>query len=236
MSETGGGFPPEGGSASPFDEHTSEPQTPTFACPKCGHSLAVGTPICGNCGTILQGGSYVPEPLAARGIRPGVVISFALVVAVGVAGFLGREAIGDAIDSISDTVERSTSGSGAGQDIDIPEIDIPDFDPGDPAGPQTKGARNIGQVVREIRAAGIPCSNMDVQAADDYVASGSCQSNGSHVQINIYFRDSTMEFAREFYSDWAFATAHRDNWWASGETALMRQIATALGAKFKPPS
>ncbi len=229
MSQTGGG-------GSPFDEHTDEPRAETFACPKCGHSLPVGTPICGNCGTILQGGSYVPEPLAARGIKPGAVIVFALAVAIAVAGFLGRERIAEWVDSASDAVEDATSGSGAGVDVDIPDIDIPDIDMGDAVGPRVEGARNIGQLVREIRAAGIPCTNMDVQAADEYVASGSCQSNGQHVQINIYFRQVTMEFAREFYSDWAFATAHRDNWWISGDTRLMRQIAAALDARFRPPS
>lgn len=230
MSQTGGG-------GSPFDEHPDEPAAQTFACPKCGHSLPVGTPICGNCGTILQGGSYVPEPLAAQGIRPGVVIVFALAVAIAVAGFLGRATIADWVDSAGDAVEDATSGGGGGgPDVDIPNIDVPDIDVGKPGGTRVEGARNIGQIVREIRAAGIPCSNMDVQAADHYVASGSCQSNGQHVQINIYFQRTTMEFARDFYSDWAFATAHRDNWWISGDTALMRRIATALDARFRPPS
>lgn len=227
MSEMGGG-------GSPFDEHTTEPKPETFACPKCGHSLAVGTPICGNCGTILQGGPYVPEPVGASGFRPGLVIASVLALAVLVAGFLARDQIRDAFDSVGETFEQ-------GRDIDIPDIDIPDidipeFDPGDPLGPQVPGARNIGQVVREIRAAGIPCAQMDVQSADAYVASGSCQSNGNHVQINIYFRQATMDFARDFYSDWAFATAHRDNWWISGETRLMRSIARGLGARFTPPS
>jgi hypothetical protein len=232
------GFEGEGPGGSPFDEHTDEPKTPTFACPKCGHSLEVGTPICGNCGTILQGGTYVPEPLAARGIRPGRVIASVLSLALLIGGFLARGQIKDALDSATSIVG---DGSGAGVDIDIPDIDIPDidvpdFDIGDGTGPRVEGARNIGQVVREIRGAGIPCSNMDVQSADEYVASGSCQSKGQHVQINIYFRPETMAFAREFYSDWAFATAHRDNWWISGDTALMRSIATGLGARFKPPS
>lgn len=211
---------------------------PTFACPKCGHSVPVGTPICGNCGAILQGGGpHVPEPLAARGIRPGAVITFAVSLALAIAGFLGRGAIGDAFDSLTDAVEDSTNpGIGGGQDIEIPDIDVPDIDTGEVGGPRTKGARNIGQIVREIRAAGIPCANMDVQSADDYVASGSCLSNGQHVQINIYFRQVTMDFARDFYSDWAFATAHRDNWWISGDTELMRRIANALDARFRPPS
>jgi hypothetical protein len=77
---------------------------------------------------------------------------------------------------------------------------------------------------------------MDVQSADGYVATGSCQSSGQHLQINIYFRESTMQFARDFYSDWAFATAHRDNWWISGDTVIVRRIATALGARFRPPA
>lgn len=226
MSELGGGT---GGS--PFDEHTDEPKPETFACPKCGHSLEVGTPICGNCGTILQGGSYVPEPLAARGIRPGAVISVALTIAVAVAGFLGRDAIGDAFDSVGDSASRIDV-----PDIEIPDIDIPDFDPGDPLGPRIPGARNVGAVVREVRAAGIPCTNMDVQAADGYVASGSCQSDGRHVQINVYFRQATFDFAEQFYADFAFASAHRDNWWISGDTALMRRIARATGARFQPPS
>lgn len=218
---------------SPFDEHPDEPKAETFSCPKCGHSLEVGTPICGNCGTILQGGAYVPEPLAARGIRPGAVITFALAVAVVVAGFFGREAIGDAFDSLSDSVEVPRVDV---PDFDVPDIDVPDFDPGDPLGPRVPGAKNIGAVVREIRAAGIPCTQMDVQAVDDYVASGSCQSQGQHVQINIYFRKATMDFAAEFYGDFAFASAHRDNWWISGDTALMRRIARALDARFQPPS
>ena len=223
-----------GGGGSPFDEHPAEAKPETFSCPKCGHSLAVGTPICGNCGTILQGGTYVPEPLGASGFRPGLVISAVIALAVLVGGFLAREQIRDAFDSVADTFEGATDVDIP--DIDIPDIDIPDIDPGDPLGPRVPGARNIGQLVREIRAAGIPCSNMDVQAADGYVASGSCQSNGSHVQINIYFREATMDAARQFYSDWAFATAHKDNWWISGETQLMRSIARGLGARFTPPS
>lgn len=230
MSEMGQG-------GSPFDEHTDEPKPPTFACPKCGHSLEVGTPICGNCGTILQGGSYVPEPLAAKGIRPGAVITFALAIAIAAAAFFGREAIGDAIDSLGDSGGPDINVPDIDvPDFDVPEIDVPDFDPGDALGPRIPGARNIGAVVREIRAAGIPCASMDVQAADDYVASGSCQSNGRHVQINIYFRQATFDFAQQFYADFAFASAHRDNWWISGDTALMRRIARATGARFRPPA
>lgn len=222
-----------GGGGSPFDEHENEPAEQTFACPKCGHNLPVGTPICGNCGTILQGGPYVPEPLGARGFRPGAVIAVAFVVAIAIAAFLARGPIGDAIDSLGDTIDDVSVDV---PDVEIPDIEIPTFDPGDPLGPRVPGARNVGQLVRAIRAAGIPCGQMDLQAADEYVASGSCLSNGRYVQINIYFRQVTFEAAQDFYSDWAFATVHRDNWWMSGETALMRRIARGVGGRFKPPA
>lgn len=218
-----------GGGGSRYDEHPDEPQPQTFSCPKCGHSLTVGTPICGNCGTILQGGSYVPEPLAAHGFRPGPIISIALTAALGIAGFLGRDSIGDFFSRTVDDVSVDAP--------NFPDIDIPDIDPGDPLGPRVPGARNVGQIVREIRAAGIPCTQMDVQSADDYVATGSCQSEGRHVQINIYFRQVTFDAGRDFFiSDWPFATAQRDNWWISGDTAVVRAIARGLDAKFRPPS
>lgn len=233
------------GGKSPFDEHEDEVQTPTFACPKCGHSLAVGTPICGNCGTILQGGTHVPEPLAARGVRPGPVIVFALAVALVIAGFLGREQIKDAVDSIGDTVEGSSSGAEDTTDIGGPGGGgggggRPNRGGGGGGGgegrPQQNGPRNIGVIVRELRAAGIPCSAMKTDSSDEYVVTGSCQSNGSHVQINIYLQPQTVEFAEEFYADFGFASVHRDNWWISGETSLMRAIHQALGGRFQPPS
>ncbi|HEX2296286.1 MAG TPA: zinc ribbon domain-containing protein [Actinomycetota bacterium] len=216
-------------------------EVPTFACPKCGHSVPVGTPICGNCGAILQGGTHVPEPLAASGVRPGVVITAALSVALIVAGFLAREQIKDAIDSVADTFQGETSGAGADRpEVDIPDIDIPDIDIGGGGGgggrPRGQGGTNVGAIVRELRAAGIPCSNMQVQSADAYVATGSCQSNGQHVQINVYYTPETMAFAEDFYSEFAFASAHRDNWWISGETGLVRRIARALDARFQAPS
>ena len=232
MSQAGGG--------GPFDEHEDEAQVPTFSCPKCGHSLPVGTPICGNCGTILQGGSHVPEPLAASGIRPGAVITFALVVAVVVAVFLGREQIKDAIDSVSDAFETEAESG------DPPDVDVPFGGNGGGEGGKAgdggggarppKGARGVPEVVRELRAAGIPCSPAHVDSSDEVVETGNCQSNGQHVQINIYFTPETMEFARDFYADFAFASVHRENWWISGDTALMRRIHAAVGGRFQPPS
>ncbi len=221
-----------------FDQpEESGPQT--FPCPKCGHQLPVGTPICGNCGTILQGGTYVPEPLAAHGIRPGPVIAVALVAALGVAAFLGREQIKDVVDAVTDEFETETIRE------DAPPADVPGGNKGGNKGggdkggagrPDSEGARGVVQVARELRAAGIPCTQVKVDASDAFVESGSCQSNGQHVQINLYFTPETIEFARDFYADFAFASVHRDNWWISGDTALMRRIAAGLGARFRPPS
>ena len=228
------------GGEGPFREEDPMAGTETFSCPKCGHQLAVGTPICGNCGTILQGGPHVPEPLAASGIRPGPIIVLALVVAVVVAVFLGREQIKDAIDSVSDAFETETE-PGDQPDIDIPPIGGNGGDKGDKGGNDDggraqKGARGVPEVVRELRAAGIPCSPAHVDSSDEFVETGNCQSNGQHVQINLYFTPETMEFARNFYADFAFASVHRDNWWISGDTALMRRIHAAVGGRFQPPS
>ena len=222
------------GGGGPYQQ---EPQVQTFACPKCGHSLPVGTPICGNCGTILQGGTYVPEPLAARGVKPGAVITFAVAVALAIAGFVARDSIGDFFDSAAEQVESGTDsadpgtinegggggagggGGGGGRD-----------------GDRIEGPRHVAELVRRMRAAGIPCSPAKVDSSDGFVETGNCQSNGQHVQINLYFRPESFAFAKEFYADWAFASVHQDNWWISGDTALMRRIHAAIGGRFTPPS
>lgn len=230
------------GGGGPFDEPGSESVEPeTFRCPKCGHSVPVGTPICGNCGTILQGsGTHVPEPLAARGIKPGAVITFAVALALVVAGFVARDEIGDLFESASDSFDTGSEsadpetigGGGAGN------IGGGGGGNGNGGGDgnEIKGPRHVSEIVRRIRAAGIPCSPAKVDSSDDYVETGSCQSNGQHVQINLYFRPESFEFAKEFYADWAFATVHQDNWWISGDTALMRRIHAAIGGRFQPPS
>lgn len=216
------------------------PPQETFRCPKCGHSVPVGTPICGNCGTILQGGSYVPEPLAASGIKPGAVIVFAFVLALGVGGFLARDQIADLFESAGDAIGEGTDSAGPtsiGGGGGVPGGGGGGGgNGGGGGGSRPAGARNVGEIVREIRAAGIPCTSQKVDSSDDYVATGSCQSEGQHVQINLYFRPESMAFAEEFYADWAFATVHRDNWWISGNEAVMRRIHKALGGKFTPPS
>lgn len=221
------------GGGSRFDEHENDVQIPTFACPKCGQSLPVGTPICGNCGTILQGGTHVPEPLAARGFKPAAVMVFALVVALGIAGFVAR-------DDIAELFETTTVELDGGADRAIPETSKKKQPGGGGRGGgqsgRIEGPRSTGQIVRRIRAAGIPCASAKVDSSDGYVETGSCQSNGQHVQINLYFRPESFRFAEDFYDDWAFATVHDDNWWISGDTALMHRIHAALGGRFTPPS
>ncbi|MFN2587885.1 MAG: hypothetical protein ABR613_07195 [Actinomycetota bacterium] len=213
---------------------------PTFPCPKCGHQLPAGTPICGNCGTIQGGGGapYVPEPLAASGIRPGVVVSVFLIVAVAVGAFFARGAISDAFEAVGDAFEGATtqttedggtggrngrggagdggSGSNGGKGIAI-------------------AYRHVGQVVRDLRAGGIPCTAARVDGSDDYVETGSCQSNGSHVQINLYFQPASLRLAGEIYEEFAFAWVHDDNWYVSGETSLMARIQKVLGGRLYRP-
>lgn len=229
------------GGGGPIDPGSGSVQPETFACPKCGHSVPVGTPICGNCGTILQGGTHVPEPLAARGIKPGAVVTFAVVLAIVVAGFLARDEIGDLFESASEGFDTATEsadpetigGGGAGN---IGGGNGGGGGGGGGRGNEIEGPRHVADLVRRMRAAGIPCSPAKVDSTDAYVETGSCQSNGQHVQINLYFQPESFEFAKEFYADWAFASVHDENWWISGDTALMRRIHAAIGGRFRPPS
>lgn len=206
-------------------------------CPKCGHELEQGTPICGNCGTIQGGGPHVPQPLAAAGIRPGAVITVGLVLALTAGAFFARGAIADLFRSVDTAVEDATGGAAG-------EQDPPDIGGGGAATPGGKsdkgprvpiGYRHVPQVVADLRAGGIPCTSTQVASADGYVESGSCQSNGSHVQINLYFDPGSMKLARQFYAEFAFASVHADNWWVSGETALMERIQKVLGGKLNRP-
>ena len=214
--------------------------TPMTSCPNCSHQLPVGTPICGNCGTILQGGSAVPAPLAASGIRPGAVIVIVTAIALAGAVFFARGAISDAIDSVTGAVEDA---------VDSNEIGGPGQPPipggGKPGGGKPGGGgnqsalkisyRHVPEVVRDIRAGGIPCSPARVDSSDEYLETGSCQSSGSHVQINLYFTEAGIQFAKDFYDDFAFASVHADNWWVSGDTALMARIQKAIGGKLHRP-
>ena len=219
--------------------------TPKIPCPKCGHELEPGTPICGNCGTIQGGGggTHVPQPLAATGIRPGAVIAAGLVVALAAGVFFARGAISDAFDSVSGAVDEATGG--AAEDGDPQEIGgggAGGPGGGGPGGGGSNGGprvpvgyRHIPQVVSDLRAGGIPCTSTRVDSSDDYVETGSCQSNGSHVQINLYFDPGSLKLARQFYADFAFASVHADNWWVSGETALMARVQKVLGGKLNRP-
>lgn len=201
-----------------------DPQEEKFPCPNCGEALALGTPICGNCGTVLQHGTAVPPPLAASGIRPGSFLPLLLVIAIVVAGFLGRERIEDFFGSVEDAVEDVPAGGGPGQVgvVDGDRIEV--------------AYRNIGALVRDLRAGGVPCTNMTVDHQDEILSSGSCQSNGMHVQITLYYERNGLEFAKDFYAKFAFASVHDANWWVSGDTALMRRVKRALGGRLHVPS
>jgi hypothetical protein len=165
------------------------------------------------------------------------VITVGLVLALTAGAFFARGAISDLFDSVGDAVEDATGGASEGgrpQDIGGGGAVPPGG--GSDKGPRVPiGYRHIPQVVADLRAGGIPCSSTRVDSSDDYVESGSCQSNGSHVQINLYFDPASMKLARQFYADFAFASVHADNWWVSGETTLMARIQKVLGGKLNRP-
>lgn len=231
------------------DSFAKEPPKPTFSCPNCGHQLEVGTPTCGNCGTVLQGGTYVPPPLGASGFNPARVVVIVLALALTVGVVLARDEIADLFESAGDAVEDATrdiTDPGGGGPAPNGEDGDGNGGRGGSAGGRGKdgkgggGAdgeieyRRIPQVVAAIRAGGIPCSGTSVDASNAYVATGSCQSDGNHVQINLYFDPTSIEYAEDFYAEFAFASVHDANWWVSGDEALMRRIHAVLGGRFKP--
>ncbi|MDQ3982570.1 MAG: hypothetical protein M3271_07825, partial [Actinomycetota bacterium] len=195
----------------------------------------------------LQGGTAVPPPLAASGIRPGAVLWALFAIALAVAGFVGRDRIADAFDSARGAVED------AADEFDQDPAEPPGGGGGGGGGNAGGGGgnggggggsgggsgveiayRHVPEVVRDIRAGGIPCTGTTVDSSDEFVETGSCQSNGMHVQINLYFQPAGIEFAKEFYREFVFASVHADNWWVSGDEALMRRIRQALGGRLQP--
>ena len=95
----------------------------------------------------------------------------------------------------------------------------------------TIGYQSVDQVVRAINAGGVPCGQKQVDHADEYVATGSCQSRGTHVQINLYLKESTLDFGKDFYADSPFTVVHKDNWWVSSTLPVVREIKRAIGGR-----
>ncbi|HJR44896.1 MAG TPA: hypothetical protein VJ927_04770 [Actinomycetota bacterium] len=200
----------------------------SFGCPQCGHRVPYGTPTCGNCGNDLR--PYFrnsPYASPASSASPRAIGLLALLLLVGGGIFLFRAPVDEFIDELGDRVDeiQDTIPDG-GEEVEVTE----EF------GPRTRGYRHIPALVRDLRAGGLPCRDTVVDTSDKYLETGSCQSNGTHVQINIYLEPSTLEGAEEIFQDWPFDTAHKDNWWVITSRPVAREAARILGARFTKAS
>ncbi len=189
-------------------------------CPNCGYKLEPGAPICGNCGNPREAyGSQTS--LAASGTGRGKVFLAVLVLAgVGALGWFAIPRVGDIFDGESFQIDEFTPevGNGAG---------------GDSVSSPYEGVREL---VAALNDGGLRCTRAKVDSADEYVATGSCQAPGTefartHVQINMYFNRTTLEFAEDIFDERAFTFVHDDNWFVVTQLPTARRVHEILGGR-----
>lgn len=195
----------------------------TFGCPQCGHRVAYGTPTCGNCGNDLRP-YFRDSPLASptSSASPKAIALMALLLLLGGGIFLLRTPVEDFVTDVTDKVEEFQG------TIEEPAVEIP-------AGRPVKGYRHIDDLVRDLRRGGLVCRQMRV-TSDVNLETGSCQSRGTHVQINIYLEPNTLKGAREIFQDWPFDTVHKDNWWVITSRPVAKEVARITGGRFQKAS
>lgn len=212
----------------------TSPGTRTTTCPSCGYRVEAGTPVCGNCGYQLSGPA-LPQTMASRGTG---IVKFAAVLLV-VAG------IAALVLTQSNRVLDLLEGSGAGGSVDVTQDDGTDDDRGGGGNSSGGGDDRTGDVespykgVRELAAAlnegGLDCRRVQVDSADDTLATGSCQAPGdavrTHVQINIYFFEPSLKAAEEIMKQRVFTTVHDANWFVTTQLETAREVQQILGGR-----
>ena len=201
-------------------------------CSNCGYQVEAGAPICGNCGHPQSGYSTgTATSIAAGSSRRGCGIAILVIVVVfggiiwGVAQKVGDFFQSDRIDSITDAID----------DLD----DLGDRTPGgfelEQAPGPYKGVRALAVALNE---GGLTCKQIDVQHADEYVATGSCQVAGNgrpgvppqtHVQINIFFARTSLEAVENQMKDGSFTFVHDDNWFVITLDRVAKRVHKILG-------
>ena len=162
----------------------------------------------------------MPVTIADSGTR---TVKFAVVAAILVAlGALVFAAGGKAVDYFEGLVDTANVPAQVG-------------DPG--AGGGSNQVESPYASVRELAAAlndgGLRCNKVEVDHADNVVATGSCQAPGDpvriHVQINIYFQQPSLEASEEIMSEGAFTFVHEDNWFVITQLPVARRVHDILG-------
>lgn len=206
------------------DDDGAVAQGQGVTCRTCGYTSPHGTPTCGNCAADLRAQPPRGRPLAAP--RSGARRLVAVLLLLGVLGgglSAATEAVGDAVDWFDDATGGQDAPPGAAAPATVEAV--------------VDGFGSVPAVARALRAGGLPCGRVKVDSADDVVATGSCQSRGTHVQINLYFSPETIRFARReiFDAESPFAFAHADNWWVVSQPDVARRAARILGGRAQVP-
>ena len=194
------------------------PEPDRFGCPACGNSVIYGTPSCGNCGNDLRPyfQATMPTTIASSG-GPRWMLLLAMVLLLGGGLYVASEPRG-VIDLLPDEVE------------DVPSVEFDaDVRPPRPAA----GYGAVRGLVRDLRKGGLPCAGTKIDSAGPPVESGSCQSRGTHVQINVYLDRASLRFAEGMFREWPFPTVHSDNWWVITTRPVAKQVAEITGGRFR---
>ena len=209
-------------------------QNPSLPCSNCGYQVEQGSPICGNCGEPQSGyqtgtGTTIT---AAGGNRRGCAIAILIVfVVIGTVIWGITKKVGDffqstQIDEITDALDDFESGinSPGGFELEKAEGPYPGIRP----------------LVLALNQGGLRCKEVDVQFADEYVATGSCQVPGrgrpgeppkTHVQINIFFAQTSLDAVKDQMTDGAFTFVHDDNWFVITLDPVAKKIHKILGGQ-----
>lgn len=95
--------------------------------------------------------------------------------------------------------------------------------------------KGVRELVAELNNGGLRCTQAKVDSADENLTTGSCQAPGesasTHLQINIYFSVTTLEFAKEIFKERAFTYVHDDNWFVVTQLPEARQVQEILGGR-----
>jgi hypothetical protein len=133
------------------------------------------------------------------------------------------------VTGIVDDLEGAVD-DGMPADVPAPEVVL---EGGEPA----PGYGGVREIAADLRAGGIPCRRVAIDASEETVESGSCTVRGTHVQMIVYRTQGTLDFAiTEIYGDdWPFAYVHDENWFVSTTDPLARKIRRVLGGTLSAP-
>ena len=197
-------------------------------CPSCGYGLIPGAPVCGSCGYQLQGPVSESITAGGTGFAKGAAVLLVLFL-IGGGIWLASDNIGGFFERLEDSANDGTG---------IGDIDVPGFG-GNGGNGDNQTVRSpyggVKDIVAAINKGGLRCTQAKVDAADAYVATGSCQAPGefvrTHVQINIYFNPQSLAIADEIMRERVFHYVHDANWYVITQLPTAKRIQEILGGK-----